>query len=80
VYPSLFIFGSSTTPQTVQARLATTTEMLNISFNPSPDQKKTIQALPADLQKQGDRITKVAKEQLPALIKALRDAGVEVKG
>ena len=71
--------AAQTTPQTIQARLGTTTEMLGISFNPNPEQKKTLQALPAELQKQGDRVEKVSSGQLPALIKALKDAGVEVK-
>ena len=68
-----------TTPQNIQAKLGTTTEMLNANFNPSPDQKKTLQTLPAELQKQSDRVKKVATDQLPALLKALKDAGVEVK-
>ena len=68
-----------TTPQNIQARLGTTTEMLGISFNPNPEQKKTLQALPGELQKQGERVAKVATGQLPALIKALKDAGVEIK-
>jgi hypothetical protein len=38
-----------------------------------------LQALPAELQKQGDRVKKVSSDQLPALIKALKDAGVDVK-
>ena len=33
-----------TTPQNIQARLGTTTEMLNISFSPNAEQKKTLQA------------------------------------
>jgi photosystem II stability/assembly factor-like uncharacterized protein len=68
-----------TTPQNIQAKLATTTEMLNATFNPNPAQKKTIQMLPAELQKQGDRVKKLSSDQLPALLKALKDAGVEVK-
>ena len=52
---------------------------MNATFNPNPAQKKTIQTLPAELQKQGDRAKKVSSEQLPALIKALKDAGIEVK-
>jgi photosystem II stability/assembly factor-like uncharacterized protein len=67
------------TPQNIQAKLGTTTEMLNVNFNPNPEQKKTLQALPAELQKQGDRVKKVSSDQLPALIKALKDAGVDVK-
>jgi hypothetical protein len=68
-----------TTPQNIQARLGTTTEMLGISFNPNPEQKKTLQALPGEIQKQGDRVAKVSSTDLPALLKALKDAGVEVK-
>ena len=52
---------------------------MNATFNPNPAQKKLMQTLPAELQKQGDRVKKVASDQLPALIKALKDAGVEVK-
>ena len=55
------------------------TEMLNVSFAVSDEQRKTLQALPADLQKQADRVTKVATDELPALIKALNDAGIQVK-
>jgi hypothetical protein len=53
--------------------------MLNATFNPNPAQKKTIQTIPAEIQKQGDRVKKVSTTQLPALIKALKDAGVDVK-
>jgi len=68
-----------TTPQSIQAKLGTTTEMLNVNFNPNPEQKKTLRALPAELDKQGDRVTKLAADQLPALLKALKAAGVDVK-
>ncbi len=64
---------------TVQARFNALTEMLNVSFSVSEDQKKTIQALPADLQKQMERVTKVVHDDLPALIKSLKEAGIEVK-
>jgi hypothetical protein len=66
-------------PENIQARLGTTTELLNSTFNPSPDQKRLLLTLPADLQKQGDRVKKVSADQLPALLKALKDAGVDVK-
>jgi len=66
-------------PQNIQAKLGTTTELLNVTFNPNPDQRKTLQALPGELQKQSERVKKVASDQLPALIKALKDAGVEIK-
>jgi hypothetical protein len=67
------------TPQNIQAKLGTTTELLNATFNPNPAQKKTVQTLPAELQKQGDRVKKVSTDQLPALLKALKDAGIDVK-
>jgi hypothetical protein len=66
-------------PENIQARLGTTTELLNSTFNPNPDQKRLLLTLPSDLQKQGDRVKKVSTDQLPALLKALKDAGVEVK-
>jgi photosystem II stability/assembly factor-like uncharacterized protein len=69
----------SSTPQTIQAKLGTTTEMLNLSFNPSPAQKKTIQTIPAELQKQADRVNKVSSDALPTLIRNLKAAGIEVK-
>ncbi|MFI5233926.1 MAG: hypothetical protein ACHQSE_15635, partial [Gemmatimonadales bacterium] len=65
---------------TVQARFNSINEMLNVSaFAVSDDQRKILQRLPADLQKQVDRATKVSGETLPALIKTLKDAGIEVK-
>ena len=64
---------------TVQAKFNALAEMLNVSFAVTDDQRKTIQTLPADLQKQMERVGKVESDELPALIKALRDAGIEVK-
>jgi hypothetical protein len=63
----------------VQAKFNSVAEMLNVSFAVSEEQRKTLQALPAELQKQMDRVNKVVTDQLPALIKALKDAGIEVK-
>ncbi len=65
--------------ETIQAQLATTTELLNANFTPSPEQKRLLQAIPLDLEKQGARVKKVSADQLPALLKALKDAGVDVK-
>jgi len=67
------------TPQNIQAKLGTTTEMLNVMFNPNPAQKKTIQTIPAEIEKQGARVQKVKSDQLAALIKAAKDAGIDVK-
>ena len=65
--------------QTVLSRFTAMTEMLNATFSVTDDQRKTIQALPDDLQKQMDRVNKVVNERLPALLKQLKDAGIEVK-
>ncbi|HTE44959.1 MAG TPA: hypothetical protein VK636_06925 [Gemmatimonadaceae bacterium] len=70
---------AATTPQNIQAKLGTTTEMLTVTSNPNPDQKRTLQTIPTELQKAGDRVKKVSSDQLPALIKALKDAGIDVK-
>jgi hypothetical protein len=66
-------------PENLQAKLGTTTEMLNINFNPSPEQKKTVETMPGELEQQAARVKKISSEELPALIKALQSAGVEVK-
>ncbi len=66
-------------PENIQARLGTTTELLNSTFNPNPDQKRQMLTLPADLQKQGDRVKKISTDELPALLRALKDDGVDVK-
>ncbi|HVE35896.1 MAG TPA: hypothetical protein VNC18_20190 [Gemmatimonadaceae bacterium] len=68
-----------TAPENIQAKLGTTAEMLNVTFNPNPEQKKTIQSIPAELQKQSERVKKVQTTSLPALLKALKDAGIDVK-
>ena len=52
---------------------------MNATFNPNPAQKKTMQTIPAEIQKQGERVKKVATDQLPALIKEHKDAGIDVK-
>jgi photosystem II stability/assembly factor-like uncharacterized protein len=70
---------AQTAPITIQARLQTTNEMLGISFNPSPEQKRLMQVLPGEIQKSGDRVTKVVRDDLPALIQALKAAGVDTK-
>jgi hypothetical protein len=64
---------------TVQARFNALTEMLNVTFSVTDDQRKTIGMLPTDLQQQMNRLTRAESEELPALIKALNDAGIEVK-
>ncbi len=64
---------------TVQARSNLLSEMLNISFAVSEEQRKAVQALPFDLQKQMDRVSRVVSTGLPDLIKALKDSGIDLK-
>jgi hypothetical protein len=66
-------------PRTIQARLGTMTDLMNVFFAPSPQQLKTLKGFPAELLLQVNRIQKVSGERLPALVKALRTAGIEVK-
>ena len=54
-------------------------EILNVPFNPSAEQRNNILSLPADIQKQSERLAKVVNDRLPALRKAMKDAGIEVK-
>lgn len=65
--------------RTIQARLGTMTDLMNVLFPPSLQQLKTLKGFPAELQQQVDRIMKVSKERLPALLKTLQAAGVDVK-
>ena len=64
---------------TLQGRLGTMTDLLNASFNPTPEQQRTLRALPQDIEKQSDRVKKLSAEALPGLVDALKAAGVEVK-
>ncbi len=55
------------------------TDLMNVFFAPSPQQLKTLKGFPAELEQQVDRVKQVSGERLPALIKAFREAGIEVK-
>jgi hypothetical protein len=63
----------------LQAKFNALTEMLNVTFAVSDGQRKTIQSLPDELQKQADRVNKLVNDRVPALLKQLKDAGVDVK-
>jgi hypothetical protein len=65
--------------KTIQARLGTMTDIMNVLFAPSPEQLKTLKGFPAELQLQMDRVTKVRADRLPALLQQLKAAGVDVK-
>lgn len=55
------------------------TDIMNVWFSPTTQQLKTLKGFPAELQGQVDRVNKVATDRLPALLQALKAAGVEVK-
>lgn len=55
------------------------TGLMNVLFPPSPQELRTLRGFPAELRQQVDRIEKVSAQRLPALLKMLQDAGVEVK-
>lgn len=65
--------------QSVQQRLATTNEMLNGQYNPSPAQRRVVQELPGELQRTAARITRLRGERLPATLRSLQAAGVTVR-
>lgn len=65
--------------QTVQQRLATTNEMLNGQYNPSPAQRRVVQELPAELRRTGERVSRLRADRLPAALRSLQAAGVTVR-
>lgn len=62
--------------QTVQAWLGTLSELMSGQFNPSPDQRRAVQELPAALRREDERVQRIQRDRLPALQQALRTAGV----
>ncbi len=64
--------------RTIQARLGGMTDIMNVYFAPSPEQLKTLKGFPAELKVQAARVAKVRTDRLPALLKVLKDAGIEV--
>jgi hypothetical protein len=59
--------------------LGTTTDVLNVTFSPNENQRRTVQALPLDLQRQTDRLQKLTAERLASVRRTVREAGVEVR-
>lgn len=62
--------------QTVQQRLATTNEMLNGQYNPSPAQRRVVMELPGELRRHGATIERIRTMRLPAVLRSLQEAGV----
>jgi hypothetical protein len=64
---------------TIQQRAGTITDVMNAWFNPTPAQLEAVRTLPTDLQKQVEKLQKLVGERIPALQKALTDAGVTLR-
>jgi len=70
--------GPPPTPptQTITARLGTMGELMTGQFNPNPDQRRAATELPALLRQQDDRLQRILRDRLPAVIQALKSGGV----
>jgi len=62
--------------QTITARLGTLGEMMTGQFNPNPDQRRVTLEVPALLKQQDDRLQRILRDRLPAVVQALKSAGV----
>jgi photosystem II stability/assembly factor-like uncharacterized protein len=58
--------------QSIVARLGTTSELLNVTFKPSPTQQKTLRELPGELDREAQRLRELLEQRLPALERTLR--------
>jgi photosystem II stability/assembly factor-like uncharacterized protein len=70
--------GPPPTPptQTITARLGTMGELMTGQFNPNPAQRRAATELPALLRQQDDRLQRILRDRLPAVIQALKSGGV----
>jgi photosystem II stability/assembly factor-like uncharacterized protein len=66
--------GPPPTPptQTITARLGTMNELMSGQFNPNPDQRRVALELPALLRQQDERLNRIVRERLPAVMQALK--------
>ena len=66
--------GAPPTPptQTITARLGTMNELMTGQFNPNPDQRRVALELPALLRQQDERLNRILRERLPAVMQALK--------
>ena len=70
--------GPPPTPptQTITARLGTLGELMGGQFNPNPDQRRAASELPALLRQQDERLQRILRDRLPAVVQTLKSAGV----
>src|SRR5688572_1334881 len=66
--------GAPPTPptQTITARLGTMNELMAGQFNPNPDQRRVAAELPDLLRQTDDRLNRILRERLPAVMQALK--------
>jgi hypothetical protein len=50
--------------------------MMTGQFNPNPDQRRVTLEVPALLKQQDDRLQRILRDRLPAVVQALKSAGV----
>lgn len=63
---------------TLQARAATLTEMLGVSFAVTPAQQMLVQSLPLALAAQRSRVTKIERDEIASVRSVLQAAGVDM--
>ena len=70
--------GPPPTPptQTITARLGTMGELMTGQYNPNPDQRRAAAELPALLRQQDDRLQRILRDRLPAVVQVLKSAGI----
>ena len=70
--------GPPPTPptQTITARLGSMGELMTGQYNPNPDQRRAAAELPALLRQQDERLQRILRDRLPAVVQVLKSAGV----
>jgi photosystem II stability/assembly factor-like uncharacterized protein len=65
--------------RSVQARVNSAAGVLNSNFMPTPDQRRALEGLPQELERQAERLNRITQQRIPAALRALQAAGVQVR-
>jgi photosystem II stability/assembly factor-like uncharacterized protein len=65
--------------RSVQSRVNSAAGVLNSNFMPTPDQRRALDGLAEELQRQTERLNRLTQQRIPAAIRALQAAGVQVR-
>ena len=57
--------------RTLQARANSAAGTLNSNFMPTPDQRRALEGLTEEIQRQGERLTRLAQQRIPAVVRAI---------